>query len=393
MKKYFYSFILVLFQTAVSAQNPIIQAIINSVNIDTLMFSSNEITGEVGVVVTGITDTIKSRNKNRPGNELCFKYIRDKFISYGLQIDSGTFGAVGKNIWGILPGMVYPNKPVIISAHYDGMPDAAVAPAADDNGGGTAAVIEAARILSNYQFNYTIIFALWDEEDYGLVGSTNYATIADAANDTIHAVFNMDAIAYDGNNDSVARVHTKPIGNSEEIADTVVAINNDYTIGLDLLLINPGATYSDHASFWNHNYGAVLIIEDWEGDANPNYHTINDKVQYFVPSYFHKLARLSIGSVAAFAVPYDTSTVAIDEEINEDISIFPNPTHDILNVKLQNEYEIVQVVDMLGRILFQSIIKDGANNISIDMNEYKQGIYFVKLMTMNHQIVIKSIKN
>lgn len=393
MKKYFFFLLLVLFPLLSSAQNPTIQTIINSVNIDTLMLRSNEISGEIGVVVGGVTDTIKSRNKNRPGNELCFKYIRDKFISYGYQLDSMTFGATGKSIWAIKTGMLYPNEPVIICGHYDGMPDVAVAPAADDDGSGTAAVLEAARVLASYDFEYTIMFALWDEEEYGLVGSTAYANAANTANDTIHAVFNMDAIAHDSDNDSVARVHARPPGNSVEIADTVVAINTNYNIGLDLLLVNPGATYSDHASFWNNNYGAVLIIQDWEGDPNPNYHTINDKVQYFNIPYFHKLARLSIGSAAAFAVPYVPSTAGISIENNEIIKLYPNPTQGIINIKWQLEYKMVQVVDMLGKVIFSSNVIDGKKSISIEVNSFNQGIYFIQLINENHQVTKKFIVN
>jgi hypothetical protein len=380
-----------------------IQAIIDSVNIDSLIFRTEEIVGDRGVTLYwtdtathSVTDTIDSRNKNRPGNALCFKYIRDKFQSYGLQVDSASFGTTGKNIWAVLPGALYPNEPVIICAHYDGMPNVADAPAADDNGSGTAAVLEAARVITQggYQFEHTIIFAIWDEEEYGLAGSNNFAAAADAANDTIHGVINMDAIAHDSDNDSIARVHTKPTANSEIIADTVVAVNIDYNIGIDLQVNNPGATYSDHASFWNHNYGAVLMIQDWDNDANPNYHTINDKVMYFNVPYFHKLARLSIGATAAFAVPYIPPVGAgIEEEMLESIKIYPNPSQSIVNVKWLQEYKTVQVVDMLGKIVYSNIIADNTKSISLDVNGFDNGIYFIKLVNGNTELVKKFIKN
>jgi hypothetical protein len=380
------------FASFLSAQNPTIQAIINSVNIDSLMYRTQEISGEVGVVVNGVTDTIFSRNKNRPGNELCFKYARDKFISYGYQVDSTAFSATGKNLWAIKPGLVYPNEKVIICGHYDGMPNVAIAPAADDDGSGTAAVLEAARVLASYDFEYTILFALWDEEEYGLAGSKKYADTAFAHGDQIHAVFNMDAIAHDSDNDSVARVHARPPGNSEEIADTVVAVNNDYNIGIDLLLIDPGLTYSDHASFWNKNFGAVLIIQDWEGDPNPHYHLVSDKIQYFNIPYFHKLAKLAIGSTAAFAIPYVLPAAGIDEEGAEIIKSFPNPTHGTLNIKWQNEYETVQVVDMLGKIIYAGNIS-GARSNSIDVSGFNHGIYFAQLINGGTKITKKFIVN
>ena len=83
MKKFSIALILITMPILSNAQTLTIQAIIDSVNIDSLMFRVEEISGERGVFINGVEDTIYSRNKFRPGNELCFKYIRDKFISYG----------------------------------------------------------------------------------------------------------------------------------------------------------------------------------------------------------------------------------------------------------------------------------------------------------------------
>ena len=151
-----------------------------------------------------------------------------------------------------------------------------------------------------------------------------------AANDeAIVGVVNMDAIAFDGNGDRKARVHARPVANSMAIADTVFAILDRYTIDIDLLLTTPGETYSDHASFWSAGYGAVLVIEEFAGDGNPGYHTPNDRVQNFDVPYFEKLAKLSIGSAAALAIPFDP-TAAVGHPVldSEDLAIYayPNPT-------------------------------------------------------------------
>jgi hypothetical protein len=396
MKQIFYSLIFLLLPLGASAQNQTIRAIIDSVNIDSLMFRTEEISGVRGVTIHGVTDTIRSRNKSKPGNELCFKYIRDKFISYGLQVDSSSFGSVGKNIWAIIPGSLYPGEPVIICAHYDGMPNQAIAPAADDNGSGTAAILEAARVIAQggYQFEHTLIFAIWDEEEYGLAGSANFATAADAANDTIHGVINMDAIAHDSDNDSVARVHTKPTANSEIISDTVVAVNQDFNIGIDLQVNNPGATYSDHASFWNHNYGAVLMIQDWDNDANPHYHTVTDQIDYFNIPYFHKMSRLSIGAAAAFAVPYTPPIGAgIETENGESFKLYPNPAHQTLNLRWQLEYEMVQVTDMLGSVVYTANLAKEQKSLTIQLDDMQPGIYLVKLSSPKYNCVKKIVKN
>lgn len=392
MKRLLYSLVLIAFPVVASAQNPDIQAIINAVNIDSLMQNAREITGEVSIVVDGTTDTIQSRNRNRPGNELCFRYLRNKLIALGYQVDSLSFGANGgKNIWAVKPGNVYPNEPVIICAHYDGMPNAAIAPAADDNASSMSAVLEAARTMASYNFEHTVIFAFWDDEEYGLAGSNAFATLYENANDNIHGVINMDAIAWDSDNDSVARVHTRPVANSETIADTVIAVNTDYAIGIDLLVNNPGATYSDHASFWNHTYGAVLLIEDWDNDANTHYHSVTDEVQYFNLPYYHKMSRLSIGSTAALAVPYH-SGAGLGEETEELINVYPNPTPGMVHITWQSDYETVEVADVLGQIIHTTTVNNGAKGVTVDLTAHQSGIYFIQLTNKEHQIIQKLIR-
>lgn len=394
MKKIFYALVIAALPIVSHAQISSIQAILDSVNIDTLMFRTEEISGERGVFVNGVVDTIFSRNRNRPGNELAFKFIRNKLISYGYQVDSASFGtAGGKNIWAKKPGMLYPNKKVILCAHYDAMPNGPISPGADDDGSGVATVLEAARVLVNYDFEYTIIFALWDDEEYGLLGSANYANAAFSANDTIHGVINMDAIAHDSDNDSIARVHAKPIGNSQVIADTVLSVNIQYNIGLNMILVNPGATYSDHASFWNRNYGAILMIQDWDNDPNPQYHLASDSTYYFNIPYFHKLARLSIGSAAAFAVPYETPVgQGIKDGVLEAVNLNPNPTNGILTIKWMQEYKMIQIVDLSGKLLYSAALTNGAKFTSIDVSTFNKGVHFLTLINDDGQVMKKFIK-
>lgn len=393
MKKIGFAIAIAVLPMMLHAQNSSIQAIIDTVNIDTLMFRTEELTGERAVFVNGVPDTIFSRNRNKPGNELAFKFIRNKLISYGYQVDSASFGSVGgKNIWATKPGMLYPNKKVIICAHYDAMPNGPISPGADDNAASVATVLEAARILINYNFDYTIVFALWDDEEYGLLGSANYANAAYVDNDSIHGVINMDAIAHDSDNDAIARVHAKPIGNSEAIADTVLSVNIEYNIGLNMILVNPGATYSDHASFWNRFYGAVLMIQDWDNDSNPHYHLASDSIYYFNIPYYHKLAKLSIASAAAFAVPYEAPVQGIKEQAQEEVNLNPNPTNGILNMNWKQEYKTIQIVDLQGKVLYAAAITKGTKLSTIDVSAFNKGVYFLKLINENGQVIKKFIK-
>jgi len=303
MKKIIMVFVLLLgIQGSLYPQSTI-QTIINNTNLDSLMHFVKELSGEVQTVINGTPYTIVSRRWNHTGNDMSAFYIKQKLNSYGLATYDQWFSSTGRNVYGVQLGSVYPNKKYIICAHYDAYtPSGTIVPGADDNGSGTAAVIEAARIFTQYQSKYTIIYALWDEEERGLYGSEYYAQQAALAGDSIMGVINMDMIAYDNDNDGVGEIHIQNYANSTSLKDMMVQVNTNYSIGVIPSIINPGATASDHASFWNHGYGALLLIEEYYGgDFNAYYHTINDRYIYFNQPYFHKMSRLTLGTVATLA--------------------------------------------------------------------------------------------
>lgn len=371
------------------AQNPVITSILSEVNIDSLLFKAEEISGARSITLNGVTDTIKSRHKLRPQNELAYRYIIDKFQSYGLQTDSMVFSVTGKNALAIQPGVVYPNQYFIICGHYDSMPNAAISPAADDDGSGCAAVLEAARILSNYQFEYTIVYAIWDEEEQGLVGSNAYATLANTNNDSLLGVLNMDAIAWDGDNDSVAAIHMNANTNSLNLGVTMNSVNTDYNIGLDLMLINPGATYSDHASFWSNGFGAVLLIEDWNFDSNPHYHTATDLVSYFNVPYFEKTSKLAIASIATLAVPV---LLNVPENIKPTkFILFPNPASEKITLySLKNCNANILLYNTDGQLIEQHLLVNHFEK-TIDIAQLPEGIYLLYISIEGEKAQLKKL--
>ena len=303
MKKFILG-LLLLFgtQSSLYSQSPIVQEIINQTNLDSLVHFVSELSGEVSTIIGGSPYTIVSRNKNNASNNMAANYIKEKLASYGLVTYDQWWSGTGRNVYGVQLGSQYPNKQYIICAHFDDMPSGTTAPGADDNASGTAAVIEAARIFTQYDSKYTIIYALWDEEEQGLVGSNYYAQQAALAGDSIMGVINMDMIAWDNDNDGVVEIHVRPIANSLALKDKVIEVNTNYTIGLTTSVQNPGTTASDQAAFWNNNYGALLLIEEYYGgDFNAYYHTVNDLLIHFNQPYFLKMSKVAIGTVAALA--------------------------------------------------------------------------------------------
>lgn len=341
------------------AQDPLVSSMLADVRIDSLVYNASAISGEFPIEVGGNTVTIASRNKNYSGNALAADYLQQRFEAYGLATSVQTFGSTGENVLAIQPGVVYPNQKVIICGHYDSMPaNGTASPAADDDGSGTAAVIEAARVLSQYQFAYTIVYAVWDEEEYGLVGSNYYATQADNANDSIVAVINVDAIAWDGDGDGLARVHVRNYANSVSLGTVAVNMISTYGINLTVELNSPGATYSDHASFWNHGFTAILIIEDFDNDGNPHYHTTTDRVQFFDNAYFEQIAKWAYATTATMAVPIAES-VGVHEISASDFQVYPNPVANKLIISgiLQGQSKLtLGLFDALGKQIHQETI-------------------------------------
>ncbi|MCU0890732.1 MAG: M20/M25/M40 family metallo-hydrolase, partial [Sandarakinorhabdus sp.] len=103
------------------------------------------------------------------------------------------------DVLAIQPGTSDPDRFIIMSAHIDsrnGDPLDAKgdAPGANDDGSGTAAVIEAARVLSQHKFPATIVYAVLSGEEQGLNGGKVLADFARAHNWNVEAVLNNDII-------------------------------------------------------------------------------------------------------------------------------------------------------------------------------------------------------
>ncbi|OGU77802.1 MAG: hypothetical protein A2V93_07870 [Ignavibacteria bacterium RBG_16_34_14] len=310
------------------SQVPLVQQIINATSQDSLVYFVRELSGDVQTTVNGSPVTIISRNKNQPTNDVAKDYIRQKLESYGLNTTIQSFSSTGKNVIGAQLGTEFPNQKFIICAHYDDMPSGTTAPGADDNASGTAGVIEAARVLSPHSFPFTILYALWDEEEQGLIGSDYYATQAASAGDSILGVINLDMIAWDLNPvDGICNIHTADVGITFDIYDKMVEINSLYNVGLNIVEVYPEQPYSDHHSFIANGYAAVLLIED-DNDFNAYYHTTNDKVMYFNQPYYHKMAKLAIASLATFALNLNLNIIhtpiastAISSDINTSMQV------------------------------------------------------------------------
>jgi hypothetical protein len=103
------------------------------------------------------------------------------------------------NIVATLPGTDPAARTLVVSGHYDSrasnpLDATSGAPGADDDGSGTAAVLEIARVMSRYKFAATIVFLAVAGEEQGLNGSTHWAQAAKEGNMDIEAMLDNDII-------------------------------------------------------------------------------------------------------------------------------------------------------------------------------------------------------
>lgn len=299
--KWITSILFFAFLTPLKAQlaySPFVDSISSISNAQSILLLTRQLAGDTTVSVDGQIVTISSRHYLSNGNALAAQFIYEKFEEYGYQPEYQYFnGTRGINVIATKIGTRYPEQEYIICGHYDNMPSGPIAPGADDNASGTVAVMEAARILSNIDLDYTVRFAAWDEEEIGLIGSEYYAELASQRGDDILGVLNLDMIAWDSDNDMVYSIATNP--NSAEFTNDFLTTTGYYQPLLSNNFIN--TTASDHASFWQFGYPAILAIEDFS-DFNAYYHTPEDDIAILNMPLYEALVRASIANLAANAL-------------------------------------------------------------------------------------------
>ena len=224
--------------------SPRIDSISNLVTLQTLSLLNRELSGDTATIIGGVPYTILSRHSSSVHNPKAAQFILERFQSYGLTARYMDYRSSGTNIIATKIGTKYPNQKYIICGHYDNMPSGSLAPGADDNASGTCAVMEAARLLAPYSFDYTLIFVAFDEEELGLIGSRAYADSSYNRGDSIKGVLNFDMITWDGNNDNKLNIYSNSA--SVNFTNTAKYCFNVYQPVLDPVISVGNMSGSDH---------------------------------------------------------------------------------------------------------------------------------------------------
>jgi hypothetical protein len=250
---------------------------------------------------------------------LSASYIyRDYSNTSQLTVQSQYFlygGYMLRNVIAVLPSFNPANKTAyVIGGHHDsitygaGADPMVWAPGVDDDASGTVAAMEVARVLAPYRFNATLIFAAWTAEEVGLVGSDVHAASLQNAAQEVGATIGMDMIGNYAGTMGLDLVHD---GVSEWIADAMIQANTDYGIGLTLTKYYNLAQNSDHASFWNHGYNAIMAAE---ADFSPNWHKNTDTIDNVNIDLITRATQLGAAALAEMAglIPPGVGAVTFD---------------------------------------------------------------------------------
>ena len=163
------------------------------------------------------SETLGGRETGTPGNALAQEYIAKRFDSLQLkQSESGRFqpfplnnqaaGTAGKNIIGIIPGTTHPDQYYVISAHYDhlGTKGDKIYFGADDNASGSACLLALARYFKQHPPAHSLIFASFDAEEKGLVGSRYFVGHLPVDSTKVLLNVNMDMVSRNDKNEIYA---------------------------------------------------------------------------------------------------------------------------------------------------------------------------------------------
>ena len=181
-----------------------------------------------------------------------------------------TDGCEARNVLGVIPGRdpAFAHEVVLIGGHYDHMgasPDGTIWYGANDNASGVAVLLEIARSWQEqgYVPKRTVLFAAWDAEEIGLLGSRYYVNQPRYPLENTIGMIQLDMVG--------AGAEFLSVGGQEDFASQILATAD--TLGIDAVGSELGR--SDHIPFWQAGVPACLMI--WWDDTTYNHiHRTND---------------------------------------------------------------------------------------------------------------------
>lgn len=273
-------------------------------------------------------------------------WLRDRFLAFGY--DSVYFDSfphpqnpsrIQLNVVAVKTGDQDPDRVVLIGGHYDsvvygGGNPYVWAPGADDNGSGTSATLEIARILAGIPTDKTLYFVTFAAEEQGLYGSEHFASWALGAGLDIALMINLDMVAYEPNN--FWNVISESNYTNRDMVDLSAQMARTYT-QLYPQVSYTTSGYSDHWPFLQRGYPAIFISE---GDFNwNNWHAPTDVVDSLNFPYFAEVTKMALTTALWISERPDPPQGLVAENLGDGhsirVTLLPPPQTDVAGYRIR----------------------------------------------------------
>lgn len=342
------------------------------------------------------------KRRGTPALQNTLNWIKSEYISYGYTIsqmeeDSYTYqgsSAVCKNLILTKIGTVYPNTFVIVCGHYDTIAGTGT----NDNGSGTAVILEIARLLQNIPTEYSIKFINFSGEEDGLRGSQHFVnTIVNGTSPKmdIRLVFNIDEVG--GVAGEINDTITCDVDESSPTSNNAASAEVTAELAICVGLYSPLNTYTNFAEATDYipfeNNGEI-ITGFYETNISSRPHTASDNLDNMDPVYNFNVAKAAIGATMHFAVASTSTLSATEYNSDFQVSFYPNPVRNLLTINkgvLTDEAYTFSVIDSNGKTVLKQNFTSTSLVQTVDVSTLIRGIYLAVLRTETHQITKKII--
>jgi hypothetical protein len=249
-------------------------------------------------ISTLAADSMEGRRIGTPGGARARAFLLREFGRIGLAPVRDSFPEPfsarvrtdvpgGVNLVGMIRGTKHADRYLVVSAHYDhlGVRNGEIYNGADDNASGTAAVLAMAGWFKANPPENSIIFALFDGEEAGLLGAKAFLDKPPVPLDRIVADVNLDMVSRNAKGELYASGATpwpvmKPLLDSiAAIAPVKLLLGHDTGTGE-----NNWIQQSDQGPFHLKRIPFVYFgVED-----HPDYHKPGDKVGHIEPGFYYR---------------------------------------------------------------------------------------------------------
>jgi hypothetical protein len=245
-------------------------------------------------------DSMEGRKIGTVGGARARAFLVRAFARIGLTPMRGGFAQAfvasragelhGANVVGMIRGAKHADRSLVVSAHYDhlGVRDGVIYNGADDNASGAAAVLAIAEWFKAHPPDHSIVFALFDGEEEGLLGSRAFLGSPPVAIAAVVADVNLDMVSRNVKGELYAAGASvnpamKPLLDGvAAIAPVTLLLGHDTGFGESNWI-----QQSDQGPFAARKIPFVYFgVED-----HPDYHKPGDKVERIQPGFYYGCAR------------------------------------------------------------------------------------------------------